>query len=78
MGSDGFEKVLIGRLGPRETFLGVAKRRAVPRTVNVFRCPVKHVRRRLVVQPTARRLDTLYGGAALHTCLPRTFETVVQ
>jgi len=33
MGSDGFEKVLIGTLGPRETFLGVAKRRAAKNIV---------------------------------------------
>jgi hypothetical protein len=33
MGSDGFEKVLIGTLGPRETFLGVAKRRAAKNSV---------------------------------------------
>ena len=33
MGSDGFEKVLIGTLGPRETFLGVAKGRAAEDSV---------------------------------------------
>ena len=33
MGSDGFEKVLIGTLGPRETFVGVAKRRAAKNSV---------------------------------------------
>ena len=33
MGSDGFEKVLIGTLGPRETFLGGAKERAAQNTL---------------------------------------------
>jgi len=33
MGSDGFEKVLIGTLGPRETFLGVATGRAAKNSV---------------------------------------------
>jgi len=33
MGSGGFEKVLIGTLGPRETFLGGAKRRAAKNSV---------------------------------------------
>jgi hypothetical protein len=33
MGSDGFEKVLIGTLKPRETFLRGAKRRAAKNSV---------------------------------------------
>ena len=33
MGSDGFEKVLIGTLGARDAFLGVAKGRAAKNSV---------------------------------------------